>query len=216
MAAESGRAMNALRRTSAFLMLCASLPCGLGCGTEGAGGADAGGSAGASGGPVAVAGMAGSAGAFSGAGGALGGSGGKATTGGAGGLDPTGSCSPGVSFPAKNVRNCYGYDAAANHVEPGSLSVRQFNLMTPLEANSTYSFSLFASSDPGITLELYGTNGTCGPAGELLFSAPMDQNKVLCAEMHPTQHYDYLLMVWRGEGDAGVDLMMECPKGTCR
>jgi hypothetical protein len=159
--------------------------------------------------------MAGSAGASSGAGGASGGSAGSGTTGGTGGIDPTGSCSPGVSFPVKNVRNCAGYDAQANNVEPGILSVRQFNLMTPLEANSPYAFSLYARSAPGITLELYGTNGTCGAAGEKLFSAPMDQDKVLCAQMHPTMHYDYLLMVWRGDGDAGVDLMMECPQGTC-
>ena len=186
----------------------AFLTSGLGCGTEGTGGA----AAGASG----SAGTGGAADGSSGVGGAFGGSGGKTTTGGTGGLDDSGSCSPGVSFPAKSVRNCYGYDAVANHVEPGYISVRQFNLMTPMAANSTYSFSLFAASAPGITLELYGTNGTCGAAGELLFSAPMNQSKVLCAEMHPTQHYDYLLMLWRGEGSAGVDLMMECPQGTCQ
>jgi hypothetical protein len=120
---------------------------------------------------------------------------------------------------------CNGYAPDAGTLasdDPASIfDVTSFLLPLPMMAGKPYAFS-FAVTDNGFygDIELWGTNGTCGPGLERLYAAPI-ASKGYCINVVAAQNYPYVLLVERLAVDGGAlaslsaSRFMACPTDRC-
>lgn len=208
-------------------MLCASL---VACGSN-----ETSGDAVASGGSVATTST--SAGGAGGAGG-VGGSGSTSgstnpttsdattttTTGGTGGTPVEGQhCEGGVvvgesAFLGGVATNCYEDRLEYDLPNPIDTSIRSIAMPTPLEAGVASAISLGISGGGPVEMELWGTDGECGAAKELLWRNDLSA-RIHCAEFTPAMSHSHVLLVTRQFADSnylfqitGIGL---CSGGSC-
>ena len=121
---------------------------------------------------------------------------------------------------------CYGYapDGGTLMFQAGfhmQMDITSFVLPTPMTAGQPYSLSVTVANHGYYgDIEFWGSNGTCGPGLELLYSAPLD-SKIYCADVHPSQSYTYILYVQRLSVDSGAPAgesashTLACPAARC-
>ncbi len=145
---------------------------------------------------------------------------------------PTG-CSPGtaVSWEQRAVCNWLNYVApdAGTLSFPASSSatepmVNSVPLPVPMQAGQAYAFSVrFRRSGWEGSIELWGTDRSCGPGLERLLAEPFPPpltHTVYCTNAAPMASYSEVLIVYRYTNDPSsaastIDPVMACPQGTC-
>ena len=103
-----------------------------------------------------------------------------------------------------------------------STSVISYQLPQPMKAGQPYVFSLnHSNSNFTGDLQLWGTDSSCGPGLEMLWTEPVT-SKIFCVTMHPTADHSYILFVTHhtGKGDASSAAsnttgQTACPTATC-
>ena len=223
------------RRRSAWILI-GSLAVCLGCGTSSrdSGRTGTAGDAGASLGGTA--GNAGAGGRGGGAGNAVGGAGASGTGGAAGSSGLAGAagastppmggeCAP-SAFAERpfaltgGVTTSCGLDTNDEHrlPNPASLFVSSMALPTPTTAGQKFAFTLDAAASGPLNTEVWGADGVCGDAQELLWFAPFVSG-TYCAEFTPSAAYSHVLLVTRplasGNSLSGYQGISLCPGGAC-
>lgn len=131
-------------------------------------------------------------------------------------------CEPGTTYSTPYgtiASNCYSWgDTHAGIPNLRPTSLRDLKLPQATTPGTPYALSLgmgYGSTDA--TIELWGSDGSCGNSNELVWWGPMRSGEI-CAEFTPTQAHSHLLMVWRPAWKslgAQHDTVTLCPAGSC-
>jgi len=143
------------------------------------------------------------------------------------------ACSPGTAITWEHRTVCNWF----NYVSPdaGTLSfpassnvddpmVNSVPLPVPMTAGQAYAFSVwFRRSGWEGTIELWGTDRSCGPGLQQLLAEPFpppSTSTLFCTDTIPTAAYTEVLIVYRysndpSSGSSTIDPVMACPQGTC-
>lgn len=146
------------------------------------------------------------------------------TTGGTGGTPVEGQhCEGGgeaseAAFFDGTATSCYGDRLEYDLPNPIDTSVRSITLPTPIEAGVDSAISIEIAGGGPLEMELWGTDGECGAAKELLWRNDLS-GRIHCAEFTPAMSHSHVLVVMRefDEGDylfqiTGIGL---CSGGSC-
>ena len=146
------------------------------------------------------------------------------TAGGTGGTPVEGQhCEGGIvvgesAFFDGVATNCYEDRLEYDLPNPVDASIRSLTLPTPLEADIASAISLEISGGGPVEVELWGTDGECGAAKELLWRNDLSA-RIHCAAFTPTTSHSHVLLVTRQFDDSnylfqitGIGL---CSGGSC-
>jgi hypothetical protein len=118
------------------------------------------------------------------------------------------------------VNNCYLWEETHQGIPNiDNVSFRSIHLPTPTTPGEPYALSLgMKSAGSDETVELWGTDATCGNVQELLWWGPFRAGEI-CTEFKATHVFSDLLMVWRplwsNDATGEHDTITFCPTGTC-